>query len=132
MPTTANPSKKAKSMPVPPLNFESRDPGGTWQNAGPMCANPPAIHGREYRLARDGVAEVEWDARLRTWHKADGRVKPIRDVIDELITGMQKGEWCPTAEQEKLLTTARQWAAVPAHLAAQFRAIYKLVYGVTP
>ena len=117
---------------IPPLQFQSRDPGGSWQNAGPIIASPPAIPGREYRLARDGVAEVAWDARLRTWHKADGRVKPIRDVIDELLVGMHKGEWEPTAEQEKLLTTARQWAAVPAHIATKFRAIYKLAYGVTP
>jgi hypothetical protein len=117
---------------VPTLVYQCRDPGGQWQDAGTICANPPAIPGREYRLARDGVAEVEWDARLRTWHKADGRVKPIRDVISELIVGARKGEWCPTAAQEKLLTTAQQWAAVPASLAAQFRAMYKVAYGVTP
>jgi hypothetical protein len=126
-----------KERPMPPASpstlprMQALDPGEmAWQEVGPIQANPPdQPRGRQYRIVKGSEVVCFWRKADRTWATPQPE-KPLRGIITELIEGLHKGEWLPTAAQESLLLKAKDWAAVPTTQAQQIRAMYAQAYGV--
>jgi hypothetical protein len=95
-----------------------------------MVATPPETPiKRQYRIVNGDTVECEWIRSERCWMAAAKPPRPIKDIIEDLLTGLHSGEIDLSIYQESLLRQARSLPAVPSSTATQIRAMHAVAYG---